>query len=195
MDEILKLIGRNDWFTIAKEIDPKFLVKVVPFKKGMSIAYHMLFNDGIDDDLRLYAVRLLQEIRQYYSQEWSSDWKNDVFFGDACYLTLNYEERYAAYKRAYDEAIPAPPSLLISIAGCYIAPEPSITIDEAEKLTKRALKEEMSIEGVILLRGIYAKKKDQVQFDYWDTILKKLQEKNIHTKNCWPSFLDDNLPN
>lgn len=194
MNKIFNLIDKKDWYAISNQFDPKSLVKNISFKKGMTLAYHMLFNDERDDDLRDYAIQLLQELRQIYPEEWSSDWKNDIFLGDACFMTMRYDERYEAYKRAYEKANPPPPSLLISLAGCYLLPEPPITVDEAENLAKMALENEMSIEGVVLLRGIYAEKKDHAKFDYWDKILQKVEEKNIHAQECWPNFFDI-LPN
>ncbi|WP_154017894.1 hypothetical protein [Candidatus Protochlamydia phocaeensis] len=104
---------------------------------------------------------------------------------------MKYDERYEAYKRAYEKAPPPQPSsLLISLAGCYLLPKPPITLDEAENLAKKALEKELSIEGVVLLRGIYAEKKDQAKFDYWDKVLKEVEEQNIHTQDAWPDFSD-----
>jgi hypothetical protein len=103
---------------------------------------------------------------------------------------MKYDERYEAYKRAYEKATPPPPSLLIALAGCYLLPKPSITLDEAENLAKKALEKEMSIEGVVLLRGIYAEKNDQVKFDYWDKIFKEVEENNVHTQDACPDFSD-----
>lgn len=46
----------------------------------------------------------------------------------------------------------------------------------------------MSIEGAVLLRGIYAKRKDQAKFDYWDKVLEELMQKNILTQGVWPDL-------
>lgn len=190
MNKISSLILKNEWHTIVNQYQPKILAESLPFKEGRNLVYKMLFNEERDDSLRDYATELLQEIRQTHFGEWSSDWKNDVFLGDACYMTMKYDERYEAYKRAYEKATPPPPSLLISLAGCYLLPKPPITLDEAENLAKKALEKELSIEGVVLLRGIYAEKKDQAKFDYWDKVLKEVEEKNIHTQDAWPDFSD-----
>jgi hypothetical protein len=101
---------------------------------------------------------------------------------------MKYDEQYEAYKRAYEKVTPPPSSLLISLASCYLSPRPSVTLEEAESLAKKALEKEVSIEGVVLLRGIYAEKKDQAEFDYWDKVLKEVEEKNIHTKGDWPDI-------
>lgn len=190
MNELSSLINKRDWKHIVNMYQPKELSNILSFKEGRNLAYKMLFNEERDDDLRDFATRLLQGLRQTYSKEWSLDWKNDVFLGDACYITLQYVERYEAYKRAYQRANPPPPSLLISLAGCYLLPNPPITLNEAENLVKKALEKELSIEGVTLLRGIYAEKNDQINFNYWNKILVELEEKNIHSPDTWPDFSD-----
>lgn len=189
MNKISSLILKNEWHIIVNQYQPKTLAESLSFKEGRDLVYKMLFNEERDDSLRDYATELLQEIRQTHFAEWSTDWKNDVFLGDACYMTMKYE-RYEAYKRAYEKATPPPSSLLISLAGCYLLPRPPITLDEAENFAKEALEKELSIEGVVLLWGIYAEKKDQAKFDYWDKVLKEVEEKNIHTKDAWPDFSD-----
>lgn len=190
MSEISNLILKKKWHTIVNQYQPKVLAESLSFKEGMNLVYKMLFNEERDDSLRDYATELLQEIRQTHFAQWSIDWKNDVFLGDACYMTMKYDERYEAYKRAYEKATPPPPSLLIALAGCYLLPKPPITLDEAENLAKKALEKEISIEGVVLLRGIYAEKNDQAEFDYWDKIFKEVEENNVHTQDAWPDFSD-----
>ena len=134
MNKISNLIENENWYTITNQWEPKTIAKNCTFKQGMALAYHMLFNLEKDDALCDYATQLLQEIRQVYPKEWSVDWKNDVFLGDACYLTMRYEERYKAYKRAYEKANPPPPSLLISLAGCYLMQEPPLTLDNGNSV-------------------------------------------------------------
>ena len=72
---------------------------------------------------------------------------------------MKYDERYESYKRAFEKTAAPPPSLLISLASCYLSPTPLLTLDEAENLAIKALEKELSIEGVTLIRGIYAEKK------------------------------------
>lgn len=185
-----------NFHAIVEQYKPKVLADNLSFDEGRILAYKLLCNEELDNDLRDYATDLLQELRNIYPIEWSEDWKNDVFLGDACYLTMKYEERYAAYKRAYEKVKPTPPSLLLSLAGCYLSFNPPITVDEAEKLTLKALEKEMSVEGVVLIRGIYARKNDQVKFDYWDKIFREVKHNNLcSTDNAWPDILPKkNLP-
>lgn len=189
MDELNNCIAKQDWKKLISQNAPSLLANSVSFKRGMSIAYEMLFNEDRDDDIRDYATDLLFELRQKFPQEWVSDWRNDIFLGDACYITMREEDSYEAYKRAYEIANPPPPYLLLQLAGCYTAFEPLIEVDEAESLVKRALEKELTVEGVVLLRGIYARKKNQELFDHWDKILREVEEKNIHAVEVWPDFL------
>lgn len=189
MNVVTELINKKDWYAIANQYTPKLMVHYLSFKEGMLLAYQMLFNEERDDGIRDYAAELLEEIRKAYPNEWSGDWRNDVFLGDACYLTMRFEERYEAYKRAYQNANPPPPSLLISLASCYLSAIPRVSLDDAEKLVIIVLEQEISIDRVVLFRGIYAKKKDQAKFDYWDRIYKEVEEKQVHTKDAWPKFL------
>lgn len=188
MDKISRLICKGDFRTIFYEYEPKMLAKYLSFKDARSLAYKMLFNNSGDDDFRDFATDLLQEIRLVYPKEWSEDWKNDVFLGDACYLTMNYDERYEAYKRAYKKAVPPPPSLLISLASCYLSPGSPISLEEAEKLAKEALEREISKEGVVLLRGIYAEKNDVAMFNYWDRIYRDIEKQKLQSTNLWPDI-------
>lgn len=129
--QISNLILNKDWHTIATLYEPKSLAMSLSFKDGRSLAYNILFNDERDGSLRDYSTELLQEIRHVYPIEWSEDWKNDIFLGDACYMTMKNAERYEAYKRAYEKAVPPPPSLLIALASCYISPGSPATLEEA----------------------------------------------------------------
>lgn len=195
MNKIVDLITKKDWHHLTNQYKPNILAKNLSLKDGKTLAYQMLFGDTIEkaEDLSDYAAQLLQELRKVHSKEWTQDWRNDVFLGDICYMAMKGEERYEAYKRAYNKVIHPPPALLISLAGCYTLLEPPITLDEAEELVKKALEKEMSIEGAILLRGIYAEKGDQTKFDYWDRILEGLRQKNIHTQDAhlWPDFSEE----
>lgn len=190
MNKINDLIKNADWLGISKMQDPKSLVQNLSFQKAMSLSYHFLFNQERSDDLTDYGIEMLNEIRKNYSNEWMSDWKNDVFFGDACFLGMLYKERYAAYMRAFNRLTEVPASLLISIAECYLSPEPCISVEDAERFAKEALGKELSIEGVILLRGLYSEKNDMDNFVYWDNVFQQIKDLDIHTNVCWPEFLN-----
>lgn len=184
-----------DFHTITKKYTPKKLAENLSFDDGRILAYKLLLNKELDDELREYAAELLDKLRFIYVKEWSADWKNDVFLGDAFLLTRKYDEEYAAYKRAYEKASPAPPSLLLCLASCYGTLNPPITADEAEKLTLKALEKELSLRGVVIIRGIYKSKNDQNKFDYWDRIYQELKGKEQHTsEGVWPNMLPKDVP-
>lgn len=190
MNFLYHQISQKNWHSINGLYTPIVLAKNLSFKEGMFLAYSMLLNEEREDDIRDFATELLQEIRLAHPTDWLSDWRNEIFLGDACYITMKYDERYEAYRRAYKQTNTPPPFLLISLASCYLSPSRPITIDEAENLAKYALKKELSIEGVVLLRGIYAEKEDKANFEYWDKMLKEVEEKQIHSQNEWPNFSD-----
>ena len=195
MNQITDLIKKMDFHTIVKKYTPKNLAENLSFDEGRILAFKILFCQEWDSDLTDYATELLDQLRFIYAKEWSKDWKNDVFLGDAFFLANKYDEQYAAYKRAYEKIQPAPPYLLLSLASCYLSFDPPITIDEAEKLTLQALNKELSLRGVILIRGIYASKNDQVKFDLWDKIYQQLKEENLPSiEDAWPNILPTDVP-
>jgi len=195
MNQFSKLFNSMDFHTIAKTYTPKNLAENLSFDEGRILAFKILFCDEWDGDLNNYATELLNEIRKHYEKEWTEDWKNDVFLGDACFLDNKYDEEYAAYKRAFEKASSAPPSLLLCLASCYSTFNPPITADEAEKLTLKALEKELSLRGVVLIRGIYKSKNDQIKFDYWDKVYNGLKGKKTHSsEGIWPDLLSKDTP-
>jgi hypothetical protein len=195
MNKISDLIQTMDFYTIAKKYTPKNLAENLSFDEGRIFAYKLLLNKELDNELYDYAAELLDELRCIYAKEWSADWKNDLFLGDAFYLARKYDEEYAAYKRAYEKVNPPPPSLLLSLASCYRTFEPPITADEAEKLTLKALGKELSLEGVVLIRGIYAHKEDKAKFEMWDKIYQQVKHKNLPSREgVWPDMLPKDVP-
>lgn len=189
METLVNLIKNCQWSKIYKEYQPVEIARKLSFKEGISLAYKILFNDEGNDDLRDYAVNLIKEIKQIYPKEWDLDWRNDVFLGDACYLTMRYDERYKAYKNAFNKVHPLPSALLVAMAGCYLSPSPPITMQEAEELTQKALEKEKTVEAVTLIRGICKTKGDMIQFSYWDKILQELENQGSYIKDKWPNFL------
>jgi hypothetical protein len=184
-NNLFTLIEKEDWPQIS-QFDPEFLVKNLSFKQGLYLAYHLLLNEQGDDDLRDYSVKLLKEIKKNYEKDWSADWKNDVFYGDACYLTLHYDEVYESYKKASEKVNPVPPSLLLCLAGCYLLFDRPISEKEAKELVQKALDQEITVEGAILMRGLCSE--DKAQFDYWDKVWEEAEQKNLHTASSWPTF-------
>ncbi len=193
MNSIGDLIRHKYWQKLATHFEPQTTARSLPFREGIVTAYKMLFNSEHDDDIRDYAVRLLFAIRDIYNEEWESDLGYDVLLGDACSLTWRYDEKYAAFKRAYDRADPKTPYLLFSLAGCYITPDlPFVTIEQAEAFVKKALEQELSIQAVVLIRGICQTKGDQKGLDYWDEVLEEVEKKQLWSRSSdWPAFLSE----
>lgn len=190
MKKISDLIKKNDWSLIYKSYTTYQIVEELSFEESMRLAYQMLINKEGDDDLMNFAVDLLQSIRKKHPRSWELDWKNDLFLGDACHITMRYDERYEAYKRASLKFNSVPPNLLVSLARCYSAPGiPPISIDEAESLIRAALEKEKSIEAVTLIRGICKSMKREEEFSYWNKILQELEKKEAYMKSEWPEYL------
>jgi len=189
MNILLDAIEKKVWRQIWAQFTPEHAVRALSFRRAMGLAHSMLLNDERDDEIREYAVRLLQQIRDSYQEEWDADWRNDKFLGDACYLIVDYEGKYASYMRAYEKVEHAPASLLLALAGCDISPDvPSVTLQEAEDLVKRALQEGVSPKAAILMKGICSQKNDAEGVKYWDKILQDIGEKSVPVKNDWPEF-------
>ncbi len=193
MNDVEGLIKLKSWRQLARFFAPQIIACRLPFREGIITAHRMLFNDEYDDDIRDYSVRLLFAIRDVYREEWDSDLSYDVLLGDACGMTRRYDEKYVAFKRAYDKADQKTPYLLLSLAGCSIAPDLApVAIEEAENLVKRALDQELSIEAVVLMRGICTKKKDQKGFDHWNEVFQEVKKKQLRSRSShWPDFLSE----
>jgi len=191
MNTISELFKAHKLKEISQNYKPNEIIKNLSFKDGMLLGYQLLLNDEMDDILREYAVNLIEENRQAHPKEWDEDWRNDIFLGDAYYLIMKYEERYEAYKRASKKVFPAPPALLVSLAGCYLLPGSPITLDKAERLVLEALGKEKTIEAATLIRGIYKTKGNIDKYYYWDEILQKLENENTYMKDKWPKFLSN----
>jgi hypothetical protein len=159
MNNINELFINHNLEEIFQKYHPVEMVNNLSFKDGMLLAYRFLFNDKMDDHLREFAVKLFEECRQTYSKEWDEDWRNEVLLGDAYGLIMKYKERYTVCKRASEKFFPTPPAILVSLAGCYLLPDSTVHIDDAEKLVFEALKKEKSVEAATLIRGIYKTKK------------------------------------
>lgn len=192
MENLQALIKEHNWSLISKKWNPQLIVEKLSYEECMYLAYHMLVNKQADDDLINFAVDLLQAIRKKYLQNWESDWRNDLFLGDACHIAMRFDERYEAYKRASLKFNPLnlPPTLLVSLARCYSAPGvPPISIAEAEKLARAAVEKEISTETVALIRGICKTQGRDKEYFYWNKVLEELEKKGPYIRNEWPEWL------
>lgn len=153
---------------------PTELVNRLSFGQAMQTACEMLRNEEWDEQLQIYAADILELLRQKYPEKWNSSWRFDAFLGYAYHILLKYDERYAAYKSAFDKVNPKPPQLLIAMARCYMTPgKPPITEQEAINLVKQAVKDFPCIEGFELLAGLYKSMGNIKEQEYWQNFLKK----------------------
>lgn len=171
----LELKKQADKFTVSA------LVNSLGFEKTLINACLMLNNDEWDESLQEYATALLEELRKKHPEKWNSSWRYDALLGYAYHIILKYDERYAAYKRAFEKIHPTPPQLLIAMARCAIAPgEPPITEREAISLVKQAMQDTLYIEGAELLRGLYKSLGNIEEQRYWENVLKNIKETGHH---------------
>ncbi len=162
---------------ISSSLSPSDLVFTLEFNEALHMACSMLNNEEWDESLQEYATAFLEELRKKYPEKWNSSWRYDALLGYAYHIILNYEERYAAYKRAIDKIKPVPPQLLIAMARCCVAPgKPPITEEEAILLVKEAIKTTLYTEGVELLKGLYKSIGNTKEQNYWENILEGMNK-------------------
>lgn len=162
---------------LSKSANPKELIANLAFNEGVLLAKDLLNNDEWDDELQEYSANLLEEIRKKYPKEWSSNWKYDAFLGYVYHIILKYDERFLAYKRAFEKVSSPPPQLLIAMARCCRAPGiPPLTEEESIDLVKQALSEKNYYEGVSLLRGLYKSTGNKKEEEYWEQVLENINE-------------------
>lgn len=194
----MKIMKYEELKKLSKQLSSFELARSVDFKDGIRIACSMLHNDKHDDDLQIYAVGFLEELRKVYQQKWDISWKFDALLGYAYDIAwVAYDEQYVAYMRALKKAPrPTPSQLLVAIAGCCGAPGTPLTKEEAIDLLKEAESRELSDRGLQLLRSLNKRLGNAKEQLYWDEVLKKAEGKLSPP----PSFLTlaleelENLP-
>ncbi|MGB5968972.1 MAG: hypothetical protein WBG70_11655 [Spirulinaceae cyanobacterium] len=150
----------------------------------------MLYNDEWNEELQAYATDLLKTLRLKKSSQWSSDWRHDVFLGTACDITLRYNERNQAYKRAYEASKEPPAELTWLLARCLFTPgKPPISENEAIRLLEEGLSQKQFIEGTQLLVSLYRNQGNTNAQAYWQKRLELLREKSIHAQSIEPLAL------
>lgn len=190
-NDILNLFESHSLEKLANFYSPSEIVKSLSFKDGLRLAYRLLYNNEWDEDLQEYAIKLLYEIRNIFPKEWNTSWEYDALLGLACYIRYRHEERYKAYKRAFDKTTNPPPRLLIELARCCICPgPPPISYDHAIDLVMKALKEAPYADGISLLCIIYSTKGDKEKEFYWSKVLENTKE-NFNSPSIEPKFLLD----
>ncbi|MBA3284905.1 MAG: hypothetical protein H0U27_07580 [Nitrosopumilus sp.] len=173
-EKYLKLKQKSNSFS------PSVLIDSLGFNEALFIACDMLNNEEWDDSLQEYATNILEELRKKYPEEWDANWNYDALLGYAYHIILKYDERYAAYKRAYNKIKPPPPQLLVAMARCCISGKPPITEEEAISLVKQAIVSVKYIEAVELLRGLYKSTGNVREQHYWEEVLETITGTGPH---------------
>ncbi len=174
---------------LIKSYSPSEIVKSLPFKSGLSLAYRLLYNEKWDEDLQETSIKLLKELHKNYPKAWDEAWENDALLGNACNITRKYDERYEAYKRAFEKTKNPPPGLLIELARCCICPgSPPISYDNAIDLVLKALKIAPYADGIGLLSHLYSLKNDKKNEEYWTKVLKNSNQEFV-SPSIEPKFL------
>lgn len=176
---------------LVSSYSPSEIVKSLSFRNGLSLAYRLLYNEKWDEDLQEFAIKLLYDIRKIYPEMWNESWEYDALLGVACNITRKYDERYEAYKRAFDKTKNPPPGLLIELARCCICPgPPPISYVDAIELVLKALKNGPYADGIGLLSHIYSLKDDKKNEEYWTNIL-NISNQEFVSPPIEPKFLVD----
>lgn len=166
---------------ISETLTPSELVRIFDFDEVIDIVCDILNDGEWDEDLQLYGTRALRKLREEHSNKWNSNWKYDALLGYASNIILDYDERYLAFKRAFEKISPPPPQLLVAMARCCLAPgAPVITKEESIELIKQALKTTLYVEGVELLKGLYKSMGNTKEQKYWENILEEIRENGAH---------------
>lgn len=172
--------------------DISTIAKTLPFKEAVVLAYRMLYDKKWEADVQNFATDLLYAIRKNYAKEWNSCWKLDVLLGLACEITWRDEEKYLAYKDASFKISPLPPSLMVLLAECYDSPgTPPINRQDAKNLLLQALSIEKTVEGASFIKYICELDEEWDQVEYWNAILKEAEQKDLHIRELYPSFIKD----
>ena len=157
------------------------LVENLGFEKSLLMARAMLSNKEWDTALHEYATKLLEEMEKKYPEKWNSSWMYDALLGYAYDIIYKYDEKYAAFKKAFKKINPPPPQLLVAMASCCWAPgKPPLKEDEAIQLVKEAIKNTLYVEGVELLKGLYKSMGNIKEEEHWEGVLESIINNGEH---------------
>ena len=166
----------------------KDIASKLSFKDGMITAHKFLYNEEWNEELQNIGVELLYILKNEYKKEWDADWRNDAFLGTACDITLKYDQRYMAFKNAFEKALNPPAELLIELARCCYCPgTPPISYEQAISLLKESLLKHPYKQAAALLKSIYSSMRDTDNEQYWSKVLDQTKDENMHELE--PAFL------
>ena len=172
------LIREKKWYEIMASYSPQDIVQSLSFCECIQLADDLLDEKLWDFDLKVYSAKLLEAVRHHYPQDWQSSWKYDACLGQVYDLTLDYDGRYEAFQRAYDQSKSHPyPHLLIGLAGCYCCPgKPPVFYSQVVEYLQFALKNNLYQDGIGVMRGACAWQKMKQREAYWAFLYNLLLE-------------------
>ena len=168
--ELEKLSSRNVDFIVSND----------SFDNILKISKQLLNNEKWEPSLQEFAVKVLERLKVLNPVKWNSDWRYEAFLGHAYNIICDYDRKYLTYKNALAKVNPPPPELLVALARCYLSPEPPITFDESFTLVKKSIENNLYIEAVELICGLYKLQNDEKEEKKYRDILKKTKTQNFH---------------
>ena len=166
-----EIIREKNWGKLCFSYSPRQITQRLYFRGVMKLAYELLYNTARDDDIHNYGLRLLENIRKKYPQEWGESWEYDAFLGEAYRFNCFYDESFYALKRALGNASSPTPSLLIRVAKCTSCPGPSpIPLPKAIQYLHRAIKEYLYSDATNILSSLHDRLDETQYAAFWKNI-------------------------
>jgi hypothetical protein len=192
--KLKELILTKNWKALTTQYSPDELSQILSFENGLKLAFKLLSNDQLDEDLQIFSTKLLESIRITHPKNWASSWRFDGFLGTAYDIILDYDKRYEALKRAMDQVTSPPSELLIAFARCADRPgEHPVPYDQAITFLKTAIKDTLYVDGVGALSLLYALKRDDENSQYWQSIFRTIEKTNKFSPSLEPEFVRKEL--
>ena len=195
MNEIEPLIKNKNWTKLSKEYTPEFLAKSLNFIDAIFLSRKILEDEEWDDNLQTYAIELIKSIKNIYSKDWDKDWRHDAYLGYAYDLRgWDYEDKFNTYQRAANKSTIPDPEVMMRLAMIWSYPGiygSKINEEQAIDILENALNNVPYIEGVSCLIDLYEEVDDTEKKNYWEKILKKSKENNLHAPYAFLDFFDE----
>ena len=91
MKNIKDFISRKDWGSLISNYSVKDVCLLLSFSEAMHVVKHLFYDDIRDGEKQEYALELAFAIKDRFTKEWESDWKNEVFLGGLCVMLWLYD--------------------------------------------------------------------------------------------------------
>jgi hypothetical protein len=184
---LFKILSKKRWQYLIAIYSPQKICAQISFKEAMHLVERLFFEDFRNNDNQQFGLKLVVEIRQFFTKDWKSDWKNDVFLGDMYNLLYFDVEGYNCCKRAYDSLTNPPESLLLSMAYYFGSENSILTEKEYEFYVRMAIEKKLTSESALMMRTLYRSRGDKDQEKHWNQIYEKLENDNVHSEVITPN--------